>query len=157
MTKINVTNFTMNSNLSVYLGAYANQIRHLAILVSDINQSILSVIPYLKQMCIDYKIYADEMSFFKDSMFFHPDTLLLDSNAFDLNTFLNIPTIDTEVDIIATNPSHSLSDKLSEKEWYWVTIYNPRTKQKIDILHSNASKNKALLMKLNNYQTISVE
>lgn len=67
MKQLQVTNLTMNPNLSVYLGAYTDKIFRLAILNSNALQTILSIIPYLKQMRISYKIYPDEETFVRDT------------------------------------------------------------------------------------------
>jgi len=143
----------MNSNIAIYLGAYTNIIHKLAILNLTSKQSILNILSYLVQLKIAYKIYFDYNAFRRDVVFFQPDTLLSISNDIGLCTILN----ELEIDVICANPKEPISSKLLQGSFYSVIINNPRTKQTTNIYHTNAKKNIPVLMRLNNYQTISVE
>lgn len=146
----------MNSNLSIYMGAYIDFIHQIGILASNKNQSILYIIPYLNQMRIDYKIYANETLFFSDIASFCPNALLFDGNDFNIhkiwNELINVST----VDVISINTTSPQVEFLKEGG-YFVTIFNPKTLEQLNIFHSNIEKNIAKLMALNYYQNIEIE
>lgn len=157
MKKLHVTNLTMNSNLAVYLGAYIGSIHKLALLNTNVDPMILYIIPYLKQMHMAYKIYADENTFIQDIKFFCPDAILSiadhTKNFKTLNSLVNTFKIDA---IIVSRKNRPISDFHSEN-WYGVTIYNPATAQTTCLYHTDKDNNVPLLMKLNDYSSIHVE
>lgn len=154
MKRLQVTNFTMNSNLAVYLGAYTDKIFNLAILDSASQHTILYIIPYLRQMRITYKIYSNEDAFMQDMNFFHPDAILSFSDDFiffkSLERIINI----LKIDAIVINLKNCIC---LEQGWYSVSIYNPSTNQTTYLYHTNDKENIPNLRRLNNYQTICVE
>lgn len=157
MKKFYVTNYTMNSNIAIYLGAYTNIIHKIAILNSNSEFLILKIIPYLEQLKITYKIYSDEIIFRKDIGSFQPEALLSMSNDHSSCTMLNEFASTLEIDVIYANPKEPLSSKLLQGNWYTVVIFNPKTNETTYIYHTNFRKNIPFLMMLDNYQTIEVE
>lgn len=154
MKRLQVTNFTMNSNLAVYLGAYMDKIFNLAILDFTLQHTILYIIPYLKQMHIAYKIYSNENTFVQDINFFNPDAILSfsDDTIFYrlLDKIVNIFKLDAIV--------ISLKNYIYfEQDWYSVSIYNPFTNETTYLYHTNDKENISNLRRLDNYQTICVE
>lgn len=154
MKRLHVTNFTMNSNLAVYLGAYTDKIFNLAILDFSPQHTILYIIPYLKQMRIAYKIYSNENTLMQDTDSFHPDAILSASD--DINFYKALDKIVNilKIDAIIINLKNCI---LFEQGWYSVTIYNPATNQTTYLYHTNVKKNIPNLRRLNDYQTICVE
>lgn len=147
----------MNSNLSTYMGAYTDTIHQLGILASNQNQPILHIVPYLNQMCMNYKIYTHEAAFFLDIDSFSPDALLFDCNDFNLYTIWNKLINISAVDVISINPTASLQFELLKGDGYFVTICNPKTLRQLNIIHSDVKKNISKLIELNHYQNIEVE
>lgn len=154
MIEIHVTNLTMNANLAVYLGAFTDKIFNLAILDVTPKQTILNIVPYLKQLCIAYKIYSNENAFIQDINSFHPDAILIDSDNIsfykELEKIVNI----LNMDIIAINLPNNIC---LEQDWYSVSIFNPATRQTTYLCHTNGKQNIPNIIRLDNYQTIYVE
>lgn len=157
MKRLQITNLTMNSNLAVYLGAYTDKIFRLAILNSNLWQAILSIIPYLKQMRITYKIYSDENAFIKDTDSFHPDAILSVSD--DINYYKALDKLVNilKIDAIVVNFKGLFPFDCFEHDWYFVTIHNPTTAQTTYLYHTNTKTNLPKLRKLDAYSTIYVE
>lgn len=154
MKRLHITNFTLNSNLAVYLGAYTDKIFNLAILNSTPQQNYLSIIPYLKQMRVTYKIYFTENEFMQDINSLHADAILSFSD--DIIFFKPLEKIadKLKIDAIVINLNNGI---YLEDGWYFVSIYNPSTKQITYVYHTHSEKNISNLWRLNNYQTICVE
>lgn len=157
MKNLHVINSTRNSNLAIYMGAYIDILHNLAILVSNPGESILYVIPYLKQMGITYKIYSTENELAMDIHSFKPDAVLFDFSDLELEIILNMLTNTSEIDVISVSSNASCFSEHLQKNGYFVTIFNPQTEQTTYIYHTNAKKNLSHLMMLNRYQTIQVE
>lgn len=157
MKNLYVINSTMNSNFAIYIGAYIDILQNLAILVPNSKESILYVIPYLKQMHITYKIYSSENKLTMDIDSFQPDAVLFDSDDLESDLILNMLANTSEIDVISVSLNPFCSSKLLQKDGYFVTIFNPQTVQTTYIYHTNANKNVPHLMMLNHYQTIQVE
>ena len=157
MKRLQVTNLTMNSNLAVYLGAYTGRIFRLAILNSNVWQTILSIIPYLKQMRISYKIYSDEYTFIRDTDSFHPDAILSVSDDINYYKALDKLVNTLKIDAIVVNLKNLLSFDCFEQNWYSVTIYNPSIAQTTYLYHTNVQTNIPYLKRLDDYSTIHVE
>lgn len=157
MKRLRVTNLTMSSNLAVYIGAYTDKIFHLAILNSNVCQTILSIIPYLKQMRITYKIYSDENAFIRDTNSFRPDAILSVSD--DINYYKSLDKIVNilKIDAIVVNFKNLFSLDCFEQNWYSVAIYNPVTAQLTYLYHTNAKTNIQNLRRLDDYPTIQIE
>lgn len=154
MKRLHVTNFTMNSNLAVYLGAYTDKIFNLAILNSSPQHTLLYIIPYLKQMHVTYKIYLNKNEFIQDANSFHPNAILSTSDDMifykTLDKIVNI----LKIDAIVINLKNCIR---FEQDWYSVSIYNPATSQTTYLYHTNGAENISNLIRLNDYQTIRVE
>lgn len=153
MKRLKLTNFTLNSNLAIYLCAYIDKICRLAILDIDYQHTIMDIIPYLKQMHLQYKTYKNENELISDS-FFHPDLILTISDNLDFyNRLNNIATFyKLEVIIISSQNCMPL-----ESDWYSVKIYSVPTTQTTYLYHTNLNSNVFDLIKLNNYKNILIE
>ena len=154
MKRLQVINFTMNSNLAVYLGAYTDTIFNLAIIDSISQHTILYIIPYLRQMRITYKIKKKKKAFIQDINSFHPDAILSFSDDIIFYKSLEKITNSLKTDAIVINLKNYIC---LEKGWYSVSIYNPATNQTTYLFHTNDKENIPKLRRLNNYQTICVE
>lgn len=146
----------MNSNLAVYIGAYLETIHNLAIIVPALSDPIISIVPYLKQMHIAYKIYSASNAFTEKINLLQYNVLLTTSVSLatiTLNGYANIHGLD----IINFDCQMHPDSSLFRGNWYSVTIYNPNTGQITYVHHTNEKKNIPLLVKLNNYKFINVE
>lgn len=157
MKRLQVTNLTTNSNLAVYLGAYTDRIFRLAILNSNALHPILSIIPYLKQMRISYKIYHDEDTFIRDTDSFHPDAILAVSDEMNFYKPLDHLVNILKIDAIIVNLKNIRTFDIFEQNWYSVTVYNPSTAQTTYLYHTNSKINIPYLKRLDAYSTIHVE
>lgn len=154
MKRLHVTNFTMNSNLAIYLGAYIGKIFNLAILDSTPHHTILYIIPYLKQMRVTYKIYSNENAIMQDTDSFHPDAILSASDDIFFYKTLRKIVNNLKIDAIVINLKNCIC---FEQGWYSVSIYNPATNQTTYLYHTNSMENIPNLRRLDDYQTIHVE
>lgn len=147
----------MNANLAVYFGAYINKISNLAILDSNSKQNILTIIPYLKQMRINYRVYSDLEDFIQDKDTFCPSALISISDEIPFNKKWDEISNTLNIDVIIVTPKESISFENFEADWYSVVITNPNINQFTYLYHTNGRENIPLLKRLNSYQTICVE
>ena len=157
MKKLHVTNLTGNSNLAIYMGAYMDIIFRLAILDLSSGSFFLGIVPYLNQMNIHYKVYADVFSWVNDMDSFRPDAVFIAQGKFNLETVLDSVLEKCPTDVLYASLEEAYIFKNLPQKWYSAIIYNPELGRTTYVYHTNAQKNMPYLQRLNYYRTIKVE
>lgn len=155
MIKINITNFTTCSNLAIYLGAYSDKISNIAILDINHKKNLLYIIPYLKQIGINYQVYTHLTSFIEDKKDGKKCILMLmaDDISFDIQVFKLFQKNKTDIIIVTSMKNKFIEENISN--CFFVKINSPNTNQ-LTYLYQTNLENISVLKKLNYYESISV-